>query len=333
MSEPIVTVDELRKRYDGAPTDAVKGISFSIDEGEVFGLLGPNGAGKTTTIGVLTTRVLGTGGTVVVDGFDVSRDATSVKQRIAVVPQRPNLDRSLTALENLTFHAAYFGFSRRARKERAEQLLEAFGLGGRGNERVNNYSGGMAQRLMIARALMHRPRVLFLDEPTTGLDPQARLFLWDQIEELRDAGTTILLTTHDMVEAERLCHRIAIVDHGERIALDTPRGLRQLLPSSGGLEVIADHGDGPSGADGNAEGGAPGADALIATLRAALEPLGDAELDEVDDGRVRVRLFGNAAPGAVASAVEGAGALLISLRRLEGTLEDVFVHLTGRDLR
>jgi ABC-2 type transport system ATP-binding protein len=321
VSEPIVTVEDLRKRYDGAPDDAVKGISFSIEDGEVFGLLGPNGAGKTTTIGVMTTRVLGTGGRVVVDGFDVSVDPTAVKQRIAVVPQRPNLDRALTALENLTFHAAYFGFSRKERRARALELLEAFGLGGRGDERVDRYSGGMAQRLMIARALMHRPRILFLDEPTTGLDPQARLFLWDQIEALRAAGTTILLTTHDMVEAERLCNRIAIVDHGERIALDTPRGLRQLLPSSGGLEVIAEAG-------GDAANGT-----LDDALRAAVEPLGNAELDGVDGDRTRIRLFGDAAPGQVAAAVEDAGATLISLRRLEGTLEDVFVHLTGRDLR
>lgn len=314
MSGSIVQVEELRKRYAGTTDEAVKGISFSIGEGEIFGLLGPNGAGKTTTIGVLTTRVRATSGTATVDGFDVSRDPTSVKQRIAVVPQRPNLDRSLSALENLTFHAAYFGFSRRERKQRAQELLEAFGLAGRGDERVDFYSGGMAQRLMIARALMHRPRILFLDEPTTGLDPQARLFLWDQIEALRDAGTTILLTTHDMVEAERLCDRIAIVDHGERIALDTPRGLRQLLPGEGGLELIVDT------ADSNG------------SLTAALAAFGEVEADE-SDGRARLRVFCNAGPADVARAVEDSGATLIELRRLEGTLEDVFVHLTGRDLR
>ncbi len=309
MPGPIVTVAELRKRYAGAADEAVRGISFTIDQGEIFGLLGPNGAGKTTTIGVLTTRVQATGGTATVDGFDVAKDPTAVKQRIAVVPQRANLDRALTAFENLTFHAAYFGFSRKERKERAEELLVAFGLEGRGGDRVDFYSGGMAQRLMIARALMHRPRILFLDEPTTGLDPQARLFLWDQIEALKAGGTTILLTTHDMVEAERLCDRIAIVDHGERIALDTPRGLRQLLPSSGGLELMTE---------------APVGDALAG--------LGNAEIDEIG-GRTRVRLFGDATPAAVAAAVEESGGTLVSLRRLEGTLEDVFVHLTGRDLR
>ena len=148
-----------------------------------------------------------------------------------MVPQMSNLDRSLTALENLTFHAAYFGAGRRERRERAGELLELLGLGGRENDRVNEYSGGMAQRLMIARALMHEPHVLILDEPTTGLDPQSRLFLWDKMLELRERGTTLMLTTHDMAEADRLCHRIAIVDHGKVIALDTPRGLRRLLPS------------------------------------------------------------------------------------------------------
>ncbi len=317
MSGPIVDVAQLRKRYPQAADEAVKGISFSIDEGEIFGLLGPNGAGKTTTIGVLTTRVRQTGGTAFVDGFDVSKDPTSVKQRIAVVPQRANLDRSLSAYENLTFHAAYFGFSRKERRQRANELLEAFGLAGRGNERVDFYSGGMAQRLMIARALMHRPRILFLDEPTTGLDPQARLFLWDQIEALREAGTTILLTTHDMLEAERLCDRIAIVDHGERIALDTPRGLRHLLPSEAGLDLLVEPGD----HDG-------------AVVR-ALQAFGTVEADDADDadGRVHARLFCDAAPAQVATAVEQAGGTLIELRRLEGSLEDVFVHLTGRDLR
>ena len=167
----------------------------------------------------------------------MARDPVAVKQRIAVVPQRPNLDRAISAIENLTFHGAYFGWSRRARRARAHELLEQFGLEGRGDDRVNDYSGGMAQRLMIARALMHEPRLLFLDEPTTGLDPQARLFLWDQIEELRDRGVTVLLTTHDMTEADRLCRRIAIMDHGQVIALDTPRGLRRLLPDAHGIEL------------------------------------------------------------------------------------------------
>lgn len=240
MSAPtsVIEVQDLRKRYGTRGPEALKGVSFSVAPGEVFGLLGPNGAGKTTTIGVLTTRVRPTGGSASVDGLDVAADPQGVKRRIAVMPQRANLDRSLTARENLTFHGAYFGVRRAACRRRADQLLEQFGLADRATERVDNYSGGMAQRLMIARALMHRPVVLFLDEPTTGLDPQSRLFLWDRVAELRAAGTTILLTTHDMAEADRLCDRIAIVDHGERIALDTPDGLRGLLPGGRGVELV-----------------------------------------------------------------------------------------------
>ena len=235
----MIEVVELRKRYAPKAPEAVAGISFEARRGEVFGLLGPNGAGKTTTIGALTTRVRPTSGYVAIDGIDVQADPVAVKQRIAVVPQRPNLDRQLKAIENLTFHAAYFGYGRAERRKRALEVMKALGLEGREDEDVNNLSGGMAQRLLIARALMHRPQVLFLDEPTTGLDPQSRLFLWDRIEELREAGTTILLTTHDMVEADRLCDNIAIVDHGTIVALDTPSGLRRLLPGAGGVEVVA----------------------------------------------------------------------------------------------
>ncbi len=323
----MIHVEGLRKRYDGGGPEAVAGVDFHVLRGEIFGLLGPNGAGKTTTIGTMTTRVRPTAGRVLVDGIDVARDPVAVKLRIAVVPQLSNLDRSLTALENLTFHAAYFGSGRRDRRARALELLDFFGLGGRESEKVNRYSGGMAQRLMIARALMHQPQLLVLDEPTTGLDPQSRLFLWERIVELRERGTTLLLTTHDMLEADRLCDRIAIMDHGQVIALDTPGGLRRLLPSVEGLEL---------------------------TIEAAADPVavfaGRPEVDSVDStpsaaGRWKVRLYGadgrlpevalaalRAADGGGPTA-DGGGPTLVELRRLEGSLEDVFVHLTGRDLR
>jgi ABC-2 type transport system ATP-binding protein len=309
----MIEAQDLRKRYRANAPEAVSGVSFAVDEGEVFGLLGPNGAGKTTTIGALTTRVSITGGHALVDGIDVAAQPTAVKQRIAVVPQRPTLDRVLSAGENLTFHAAYFGYGVKERRARAEELLETFGLAGRGGDRVDEYSGGMAQRLMIARALMHRPRVLFLDEPTTGLDPQARLFLWDQIEALRTAGTTILLTTHDMAEADRLCRRIAIVDHGELIALDTPAGLRDLLPGARGVELTVNSADDPE---------------------PAFSEFAEVETAAVDE-RWQVRLYGEGATPARALAVLDRlpGAEVVDLRRIEGTLEDVFVHLTGRDLR
>ena len=309
----MIEVVELRKRYAPKAPEAVAGISFEARRGEVFGLLGPNGAGKTTTIGALTTRVRPTSGYVAIDGIDVQADPVAVKQRIAVVPQRPNLDRQLKAIENLTFHAAYFGYGRAERRKRALEVMKALGLEGREDEDVNNLSGGMAQRLLIARALMHRPQVLFLDEPTTGLDPQSRLFLWDRIEELREAGTTILLTTHDMVEADRLCDNIAIVDHGTIVALDTPSGLRRLLPGAGGVEVVA---TGLADADG------------------AFGAFGEVEVAGTADGRRQIRIYGDGVdPAAVVDAVRGVGGEMLELRRLEGSLEDVFVHLTGRDLR
>jgi ABC-2 type transport system ATP-binding protein len=309
----VIEVVELRKRYAPKAPEAVAGISFEARRGEVFGLLGPNGAGKTTTIGALTTRVRPTSGYVAIDGIDVQADPVAVKQRIAVVPQRPNLDRQLKAIENLTFHAAYFGYGRAERRKRALEVMAALGLEGREDEDVNNLSGGMAQRLLIARALMHRPQVLFLDEPTTGLDPQSRLFLWDRIEELREAGTTILLTTHDMVEADRLCDNIAIVDHGTIVALDTPSGLRRLLPGAGGVEVVA---TGLADADG------------------VLGSFGEVEVAGTADGRRQIRIYGEGVdPAAVVDAIRRVGGEMLELRRLEGSLEDVFVHLTGRDLR
>jgi len=315
--DDIIRVEDLHKRYRAEGPEAVAGVSFGVRRGEIFGLLGPNGAGKTTTIGTITTRVKPTAGRVFVDGIDVASDPVAVKLRIAVVPQMSNLDRTLTALENLTFHAAYFGTGRRERRERATELLARFGLAGRESDHVNNYSGGMAQRLMIARALMHEPRVLILDEPTSGLDPQSRLFLWDTIVDLRDRGTTLLLTTHDMAEADRLCDRIAIVDRGQVLALDTPRGLRALLPGEHGLELTAAAAGDPS-----------------ATLAAVegVERVGEASERE---GLWHMRLYGQG-PSLLSDALaaaERAGMEVSELRRIEGTLEDVFVHLTGRELR
>jgi ABC-2 type transport system ATP-binding protein len=313
----MLRVEGLRKRYGSDGPEAVAGVDFAVRSAEVFGLLGPNGAGKTTTIGVITTRVRPTAGRVLVDGIDVVRDPVAIKPRIAVVPQRSNLDRTLTALENLTFHAAYFGAGRRERRARALELMERFGLAGREKDKVNNYSGGMAQRLMLARALMHQPHLLVLDEPTTGLDPQSRLFLWDAIEDLRTRGTTILLTTHDMLEADRLCDRIAIMDRGRIIALDTPSGLRRLLPAERGLEVVVEAPGDPT----DAFAGLKGVERISA--------------GRSREGRWPLRLYGEGdhLSEAVLGAASRAGLPLVELRRLEGSLEDVFVHLTGRELR
>ena len=193
-----VEVIDLVKRYPKSDTNAVDGLSFQVHEGEIFGLLGPNGAGKTTTVGILTTRVTLTSGKAVVAGVDVAADPVGTRRKVAVVPQRVNLDRSLNARQNLIWHAAYHGVPRRERKALADDLLERMGLANKAKARIDELSGGQAQRLMIARALTHRPEVLFLDEPSTGLDPQARLFVHERIQDLRADGVTVVLTTHDM---------------------------------------------------------------------------------------------------------------------------------------
>jgi ABC-2 type transport system ATP-binding protein len=318
-----VQVADLIKRYPGRPANAVDGISFAVERGEVFGLLGPNGAGKTTTIGVLTTRVLPTSGSASVAGIDVAADPVTARSRLSVVPQRPNLDRALTARQNLVFHAAYHGIGRAERNRRADLLLTQLGLGDRGGDKVDNYSGGMAQRLLIARALMHAPQVIFLDEPSTGLDPQARLFVWDRVRELRDGGVTVVLTTHDMEEAAALTDRVAIMDHGKLLALDTPRALTRSLPGSATLDIDIARADEDSD-----DGVLQALSALPAAER--VEPVADA-----GGLRARIYLSGDAAAlvGPVSDALTARRARLTGVRIGEPSLEDVFLSLTGRELR
>ena len=210
---------------------ALDGIDLAIGEGEFFGLLGPNGAGKTTTIGILTTRVLPSGGRASIGGADVVAEAVAVRRRIGVVPQRPNPDRGLDVLENLIFHAAYFGFPRGASSRRAQRHPRAprpRRSGPRARRRAIGRSAPAA--FAIARALIHEPRVIFLDEPTVGLDPQARLALWEILRGLHDEGRTIVMTTHYMEEAEKLCARVAIVDRGKLLACDSPDALKKQAP-------------------------------------------------------------------------------------------------------
>src|SRR5215510_8257614 len=248
--DKVIVVENLQKVYkpksrkQAVEVKAVDGISFEIPRGEFFGLLGPNGAGKTTTIGILTTRVLPTGGRALVDGIDVQRDPVAVKRRIGVCPQVNNLDRSLTGRENLVFHAEYFGIPKRIREDRAQELLDRFQLADRADEKPTVYSGGMAQRLKIARALMHDPAILFLDEPTTGLDPQSRHAMWDLLRELNGKGQTIFLTTHYMDEADQLCERIAIVDKGKLLEIDSPAKLKAEVPGGYLIELQVQHQDG-----------------------------------------------------------------------------------------
>src|SRR5579863_8779175 len=252
-----IRIEELRKVYDTPPPSAARvggfsftptrsaapkekkkkfevvaldNISLEIRPGEIFGLLGPNGAGKSTTIGILTTRTKPTSGRAFIGEFDVWKQQVNAKLLIGVVPQRPNLDFALTAREILLFHGAYFGQSAKERSRRADELIEKFKLTDRADHMVRGYSGGMMQRLSIARAMMHDPEVLFLDEPSAGLDPQTRLLLWEIVREYNQLGKTILLTTHYMEEADSLCHRLAIVDHGRMIAVGTPGELKRSTP-------------------------------------------------------------------------------------------------------
>src|SRR5437868_14491462 len=209
---------------------ALDGLSLEVLPGEIFGILGPNGAGKSTTVGILTTRVRPTSGQAWIGDYDVWAQQVEVKRVIGVVAQRPNLDFTLTAREILLFHGAYFGIDSRTRATRAATLLDRFKLTDRADQMVRGFSGGMMQRLSIARAMMHDPQVLFLDEPSAGLDPQTRLLLWEIIREYNQRGKTILLTTHNMEEADALCQRLAIIDHGRMIALGTPGDLKASVP-------------------------------------------------------------------------------------------------------
>ncbi|HEY3633298.1 MAG TPA: ATP-binding cassette domain-containing protein [Jatrophihabitantaceae bacterium] len=237
MSDAAIETIDLRKTYRGArgTVEAVRGIELEVPYGQSFGLLGPNGAGKTTTLGMLTTRVAPTGGDAFVAGANVHRDPVAVKRRIGVVSQHNTLDRQLTALENLEFRGRYFGLSTRAARRRGTELLERFDLAQKANDLVHRMSGGQAQRVMIARAMMNSPEIIFLDEPTSGLDPQTRVNLWDMLREMRRAGQTIVLTTHYLEEAEAICERIAIVDHGQVLVCDTQEALHA---SVGGDSVV-----------------------------------------------------------------------------------------------
>ncbi|HLI70811.1 MAG TPA: ABC transporter ATP-binding protein [Ktedonobacteraceae bacterium] len=332
--EVTIEVQHLVKRYPRAAVNAVDDISFSVKRGEIFGLLGPNGAGKTTTIGVLTTNILPTSGQAFLTGINVVEHPMKVKERIAVVPQQSNLDRSLRAREILTFHANYHGVSRAERNARADALLQELGLGNRGKDRVLRYSGGMAQRLMLARALMHSPDVLFLDEPTNNLDPQSRLFLWDRIRALHEHGVTILLTTHDMHEADQLCDRIAIMDHGKILVLDTAEELKKLIPGGIFLELRISVSDFvPAGQNGSST-----KDKLLEALRGISET---AKVEEVQDGEQEntitlVRLYDQNAGSLTVDAtqvVARSGAEIRDMHLARPSLEDVFIYLTGRNLR
>jgi ABC-2 type transport system ATP-binding protein len=292
---------------------ALEALDLDIRAGEFFGLLGPNGAGKTTAIGILTTRVRPTSGKATVAGADVMEDSVRVRQMIGVVPQRPNADLSLNVLENLQFHAAYFGIPFDVATKRAHELLERLGLSEKASSKMAELSGGQQQRLMIVRALMHEPDILFLDEPTVGLDPQARLGLWEILRDLHDRGRTIVMTTHYMDEADRLCDRLAIIDHGKLLALDTPRALKAKAPGGTLLELVL---------DGDAMPAAELAEAIAGISRV-----------EAQDGLLRANSDrGGQVLPALIEVAESTGRTVTDIRLLQPSLETLFVSLTGRKL-
>ncbi len=294
---------------------AVDGVSLEIHGGEIFGLLGPNGAGKSTTIGVLTTRVRPTSGKAWIGDYEVWEQPAEVKRLIGVVPQRPNLDFSLTAREILLFHGAYFGLSSKVRSERADALLEKFKLTERAHQMTRGFSGGMMQRLSIARAMMHDPQVLFLDEPSAGLDPQTRILLWEIIREYHQSGKTVLLTTHNMEEADALCQRLAIVDHGHIIALGTPQELKASIP--GGFLLRLRFGN--QSAD------------LVSRLK-ALAGVREVKASDGIGADIYADRGGSLIPEIAAVAVSS-GAELSDVHISEPSLENLFLHHTGRSLR
>jgi len=311
-----IEVEGLTKRFGSKV--AVDQVSFTVASGEIFGLLGPNGSGKTTLTRMLCTILRPTSGRAYVAGKDIAREAAAIRRLIGVVPQALTTDLDLTAWENLDIYGRFYGLPKKERRERAQSLLELVGLTHRAHDLVATYSGGMRRRLELARGLMHRPRVLFLDEPTIGLDPQSRHVIWDILEKmLQQWNLTILLTTHYMEEAEYLCHRVAIIDAGKIIALDTPAGLKRALPGKDLVEMNLAR--------------MPESLAPIESLSRHVPGVQRVELRNgtynfyVDEGsKTMLRLI---------DALRSHGYQIDRVSTRELSLEDVFIHYTGRSIR
>lgn len=310
---PAIVATEIKKCF--GTFCAVDSLSFTVDEGEIFGLLGPNGAGKSTLIRILTTLLPPTAGVALVNGFDVVSAANKVRRTIGVIPQAMTSDQDLSAAENLEIFAKLYGVPREKRKRVTKDLLAAVDLEQWADKPVKNFSGGMRRRLEIARGLVHEPKIFFLDEPTTGLDPVSRVSVWEMLMKLKQGrDLTILLTTHYMDEADRLCNRVAIVDHGKIVALDSPLKLKASIPGKNILEVSFSN--------------------LPDKWTDTLKQLPDVQEVKADDHVFRIS--SNNGPKTTSELIETARNAQVEITSLSvqsTTLDDVFVHYTGRQLR
>ncbi|GHF28016.1 ABC transporter ATP-binding protein [Streptomyces morookaense] len=316
MSEAVIAATGLRKTYRTrqGEREAVRSVTLQVRSGEFFGLLGPNGAGKSTTIGMLTTLVQPTGGSAHIAGFDVVRQSREVRRRISLVHQSNAVDRELSVRENLEFRGRYWGMGSRGARARADALLEQFGLGDRRDALFYQLSGGQLRRMLIARALVHHPEVLFLDEPTVGIDPHSRAHLWDVLRELHGRGQTILMTTHNLDEAERFCRRAAIIDAGQVLACDT---VGALVARAGGRVTVSATYDGP-------------------VDLAALPAGSSAELRRADVREATVHVVTEKPEGLLGELIalgSATGRQLLDMTTSRPSLENAFLELTGRTYR
>jgi ABC-2 type transport system ATP-binding protein len=314
MPQPAIQVVDIVKRFGNFT--AVDGVSFSVEEGEVFGLLGPNGAGKSTLIRMMTTLLEITSGTAIIEGADVRKDPNRARRSIGVIPQAMTSDGDLTVWENLSIYSKLYGIPAADREKSIDELLDLVDLNQWREAPARNLSGGMRRRLEIARGLVHRPRIFFLDEPTTGLDPVSRVAVWEMITSIKQKrNLTVLVTTHYMDEADRLCDRIAIVDHGKLVALDTPHALKTSIPGSSVIEAQFIH---------------PPAD-WQKTLE-SLAGVKSVQPEGADMYRVLTE-DGSRTTTALVEAAIRVGIVVKALTVQSTTLDDVFVHYTGRQLR
>ena len=319
MNDPILVIQDLHKSF--GETHAVRGVSFQVARGEVFGLLGPNGAGKTTTISMITGLLEPASGGITVDGLDLQTDTNAVKARLGLVPQELALYPTLSARDNLDFFGRIYGLGGKHLRERVDAMLEMVGLTERADEAIETYSGGMKRRGNIAAGLLHQPQVLFLDEPTTGVDPQSRNAIFEGVEALNRAGVTVIYTTHYMEEAQRLCHRVAIIDEGQIIALDTPTALIRSL--GGGILVLGLE-DPESG---------PGL-GRVQTVVDKVAELPAVKSTTRNDGHLKIEThrFQEALMG-ILDITNQMDVRITSMEKWEPNLESVFLHLTGKKLR